>query len=421
MASVPEFDYVIPEKNPIPALPDFAYQAIRGGLKGIYRGAIQGEAKAMKKFGSARWNSPYRPPFQFFSDTSMSDTIDRMPLTRVNRRYAVKLQRARRSRRSKTMRVVPTRAPYSANRFRPRFKRRVRKPYSGPKKQVSSPVDNSMQAITRRGRYPRQVLHLGRIGKFKSNVAPLVKLYDAHARFAWTQQKQAVFFLANNTRDVLRTLLLDFTETDGAGENGVLTEMIKMVYMKNQTNTPIEIDIYPWKCIRSTDTNPYKAWADGLQDWNGANAQFIPERPFMVPMMSPLFGYFYKLGKPYRVKLGGGATYTYKMKMRGNVRLNQQILLPDDADPTSPTNLCPVFIANQTFGIIVTVRGSIVDDGTTVGIGEGTLSVLENGHFVVRAVEQNLLKVATPSTLGTLTSQNVMNIESDVPTTVQTA
>lgn len=407
MASVPEFDYVIPEKNPIPALPDFAYQAIRGGLKGIYRGAIQGETKAMRKFGAARWNSPYRPPFQFFSVSNSSKTPVSMAIRRFPKKYFRKPKPVARYRRSRLLKTRKLRA----RRMRVYKPARMTRALGGPLVGTGF----GMQSMTRRGRKPRQAIKYGKINKFKSNVPPYIEMQDGNALITWSSNLQAVHDESLGRSSFLLAMMNNWTETSGDAESGVLTENLMYYNLKNQLNAPCELEFYQWKCIRSTEKTPSQLFADGIADVGGTHPGLTMFRPYISPLMVPLFGYYFKIVRVDRVKLGGGSSYTYKLKMRGNMRLNVEVL-----DPPGAGGPAPEYQAGQTFGVLIIARGGICDDGTNAGLSKGKLALVRNGHMTVRAVESTQYRINTDA-LPNLTAENLMNIENDISTVATTA
>lgn len=379
-----EFDLVVPDKSPNPVF-DKVWKYIKGGLKGVYRGARKGEAKAIRKFGLRRWLSPYSAPFTYHAQMPYGKRKRMATRSRIRRRPV------KRRRRTK---------PFTVKR---RYMRRGKGRGAG----------FSWQTRTKRMRRPRNALHIGNVKRFDAKLAPHTYLHNEKSLETWNGGEQGVWFETINTRSELNTMIGAFGATNATGAVSVMTEHVKYVYWKNLTNIPVVLQVYEFIMRKSCDKSPIIAWRQGLLDIVGCTLD--EKHPNIKPQQAPLFGMLYKCYRVRRIKLGGGASYQYVIKMRGNRQIHKESL----ADTAFME-----YNKGYTKGILVVARSSIAEDVGGSGnpyFAQGKIGQIVNGHATFRINAYNAMSYAnaTAVTAPTGNLQSV-NMEADTVQTVAT-
>lgn len=266
----------------------------------------------------------------------------------------------------------------------------------------------SQQSVVRGMRRPRPLVGMPQIDR---SLAPMVWEDDFNGIFNFASNSQAVATFGVGASSSLFSALTAFSSINAHNELGQWTSYFARVLCKNQTNVPIHATLYYFKCIRNTDKTFYQLWENGVQDYTGTST-ITPQRKFSRPQTSALLLRYYKITAAKKYMIAGGDQVSFNLKKkRPKIVGKSWVDAVDNAE----------YQAGYYFGACLVVHGTIVDDGTTVGLSSGKLAVMKDAHYTFRALLNNNTAFANVSAPATLSAQNVMNVESDTVTTLQTA
>lgn len=395
--SAAEIDKYLMPSNWLPE----KYQEYGKYADDIYKGAAKGFTKKAEMDIWKKQGPSYRGAGFFFP--SVGGKSDNMGFTFPRKRRSntgrVKRYIQKRGMRRRTFRRSTTNA---FRRWRPPTNRGFRYNFK-----AITPAF-SQQSVVRGMKKPRSLV---RMPKVDASLAPMVWEDDLNTIFTFTANNQAVATFGVGASSTLFSALNAFSSINAHNELGQWSSYFARIFCKNQTNVPIHATLYYFKCIRNTDKTFYELWESGMQDYTGA-ASITPQRKFARPQMSALLLRYYKITAAKKYMIAGGDQVSFNLKKK-----RPKIVGKSWVDATDNTE----YQAGYYFGACLVVHGTIVDDGTHAGLSSGKLACVKDAHYTFRALLNNNTAFANVTLAPTLVAENVMNVESDTTTTIQTA